>query len=188
MYKDASCGELRPADAGREVRLAGWVHRRRDHGGLTFIDLRDSSGIVQLVFGPEQPQPHEVAHRVRSEWVLAIEGRVRERAPETVNPNMETGGIEVEPLSCEVLNEALTPPFYINEPVEVDEQLRLKYRYLDLRRPEVAALIKLRHDIVRYMRNFLCDRGFIEIETPTLIKSTPEGARDFLVPSRLQPG
>jgi aspartyl-tRNA synthetase len=188
MYKDTFCGELTAADAGRAVRLAGWVHRRRDHGGLTFIDLRDSSGIVQLVFDEEDTATHEVAHRVRNEWVLAVEGEVRLRAPETVNPNMSTGEIEIAPTKCEVLNESLTPPFYINEPVDVDEQLRLKYRYLDLRRPEVAELIKLRHDIVRYIRNFLSDRGFIEIETPTLIKSTPEGARDFLVPSRTRPG
>ena len=188
MYKDTLCGELRTADAGRKVRLAGWVHRRRDHGGLIFIDLRDAGGIVQLVFNPEQAESHGVAHRARSEWVLAVEGTVRARAAETVNPNMPTGEIEIVPSYCEVLNEALTPPFYINEPVEVDEQLRLKYRYLDLRRPEVAQVIRLRHEVVRYIRNFLCDRGFIEVETPTLIKSTPEGARDFLVPSRQKPG
>ncbi len=188
MHKDTSCGELRAADAGRQVRLAGWVHRRRDHGGLIFIDLRDSSGIVQLVFNPDHAASHEVAHRVRNEWVLAVEGVVRARAVETVNPNMPTGEVEIEPSACEVLNESLTPPFYINEPVEVDEQLRLKYRYLDLRRPEVAEVMRLRHDLVRYIRNFLCDRGFLEVETPTLIKSTPEGARDFLVPSRLKPG
>ncbi len=188
MLKDTSCGELRAADAGRRVRLAGWVHRRRDHGGLIFIDLRDAGGLVQVVFNPEDAESHAVAHRARSEWVLAVEGVVRARAAETVNPNMETGEVEIVPTSCEVINEALTPPFYINEPVEVSEQLRLKYRYLDLRRPEMAAMLRLRHDVVRYIRNFLCERGFIEVETPTLIKSTPEGARDFLVPSRLQPG
>jgi aspartyl-tRNA synthetase len=188
MLKDTNCGDLRAADAGRTVRLAGWVHRRRDHGGLIFIDLRDASGMVQLVFNPEHAPSHSVAHRARSEWVLAVEGVVRVRGPETVNPNMTTGEVEIVPASCEVLNESLTPPFYINEPVEVSEQVRLKYRYLDLRRPEMAAILKLRHDVVRYIRNFLCDRGFLEIETPTLIKSTPEGARDFLVPSRLQPG
>ncbi|MEO9255971.1 MAG: aspartate--tRNA ligase [Tepidiformaceae bacterium] len=188
MYKDTFCGDLTAADAGRTVRLAGWVHRRRDHGGLTFIDLRDSSGIVQLMFDEEDAATHEVAHRVRNEWVVAVEGEVRLRATETVNPNMSTGQVEIAPTKCEVLNESLTPPFYINEPVDVDEQLRLKYRYLDLRRPDVAELIKLRHEIVRYIRNFLCDRDFIEVETPTLIKSTPEGARDFLVPSRMKPG
>ena len=188
MLKDTNCGELRLADAGRKVRLGGWVRRRRDHGGLTFIDLRDSSGLVQLVFNPEQAEAHGVAHRARSEWVLQVEGVVAARAAETVNPNMPTGEVEILPTSCAVLNEALTPPFYINEPVEVDEHLRLKYRYLDLRRPEVASVIKLRHEVVRYMREFLYERGFIEVETPTLIKSTPEGARDFLVPSRMKPG
>ncbi|MGE5595962.1 MAG: aspartate--tRNA ligase [Hyphomicrobiales bacterium] len=189
MLKDTYCGDLRPSDAGRTVRLAGWVHRRRDHGGLIFIDLRDSHGIVQLVFNPaDNPEAHRVAHQARSEWALAVEGAVRERAPETVNPNMPTGGVEVVPTRCEVLNESPTPPFYINEPVEVDELLRLKYRYLDLRRPEIAEPIRLRHEVVRFIRNFLSDRGFIEIETPTLIKSTPEGARDFLVPSRMKPG
>jgi len=188
MLKDTNCGDLRLADAGRTVRLAGWVHRRRDHGGLIFIDLRDSSGLVQLVFNPDNAALHAVAHRVRSEWVLQVEGTVAARDAATVNPNMPAGEVEVIPGACTVLNEALTPPFYINEPADVDEQLRLMYRYLDLRRPEVSAAIKLRHDVVWFIRNFLVDRGFHEIETPTLIKSTPEGARDFLVPSRLKPG
>ena len=188
MLKDTYCGELTPADEGRSVRLAGWVHRRRDHGGLIFIDLRDASGLVQVVFNPEDAASHAVAHRARSEWVLQVEGTVRRRAPETVNPNMATGEVEIVPTSARVLNEALTPPFYINEPVDVDEQLRIKYRYLDLRRPDVASVIKLRHEVVRFMRSFLWERGFIEVETPTLIKSTPEGARDFLVPSRMRPG
>jgi aspartyl-tRNA synthetase len=188
MLKDTYCGDLREGDAGRKVRLGGWVHRRRDHGGLIFIDLRDSSGLVQVVFSPDQAESHVVAHRARNEWVLVIEGEVRRRAPETVNPNMATGEVEVVPMRCQVLNEALTPPFYINEPVEVEEQLRLRYRYLDLRRPETARLIYLRHDVVRFIREFLYARGFIEVETPTLIKSTPEGARDFLVPARMKPG
>jgi aspartyl-tRNA synthetase len=188
MLKDTYCGDLRAADEGRTVRLAGWVHRRRDHGGLIFLDIRDSRGIVQAVFSPDHAASHEAAHRVRPEWCIAVEGVVRVRSAQTVNPNMPTGTIEVVPSRCEVLNESLTPPFYINEPVEVDEQLRLKHRYLDLRRPEVAEVIRLRHEVVRFMRNFLSDRGFIEVETPTLIKSTPEGARDFLVPSRLRPG
>ncbi len=188
MYKDTYCGDLRTADAGRTVRLAGWVHRRRDHGGLIFLDLRDSHGIVQLVINPEQADVHAIAHRVRNEWCIAIEGEVRVRDAAAVNPNMTTGEIEVHPSKCEVLGESLTPPFYINEPGEVDEQLRLKYRYLDLRRPETAFNIRLRHDVVRLIRNFLSDRDFIEVETPTLIKSTPEGARDFLVPSRTRPG
>jgi aspartyl-tRNA synthetase len=188
MLKDTYCGDLGGADEGRAVRLAGWVHRRRDHGGLIFLDIRDSRGIIQAVFSPDHAASHEVAHRVRTEWCIAVEGVVRVRSAQTVNPNMPTGTIEVVPSRCEVLNESLTPPFYINEPVEVDEQLRLKHRYLDLRRPEVAEVIRLRHEVVRYMRNFLSDRGFIEVETPTLIKSTPEGARDFLVPSRIRPG
>jgi aspartyl-tRNA synthetase len=188
MFKDTYCGDLRQADAGRTVRLAGWVHRRRDHGGLIFIDLRDSHGIVQVVFGPDNPDAHAVAHRARPEWALTLVGTVQVRAAATVNPNMPTGEIEVAPTECTVLNESLTPPFYINEPVDVSEQLRLKYRYLDLRRPEVIEVIRLRHEVVKYIRDFLCARDFLEIETPTLIKSTPEGARDFLVPSRLQPG
>lgn len=188
MYKDSYCGDLRLADAGRTVKLAGWVHRRRDHGGLIFLDLRDSHGIVQLVINPEQADVHAIAHRVRNEWCIAIEGEVRPRDAAAVNPNMATGEIEIHPTRCEVLGESLTPPFYINEPADVDEQLRLKYRYLDLRRPETAHNIRLRHDVVRHIRNFLSDRDFIEVETPTLIKSTPEGARDFLVPSRTRPG
>ncbi|MBI2766414.1 MAG: aspartate--tRNA ligase [Chloroflexi bacterium] len=188
MLKDTYCGDLRAADAGRRVRLAGWVHRRRDHGGLIFIDLRDSHGIVQVVFSPEQAAAHEVAHRVRPEWVIAVEGEVRPRSDAAVNKLIATGDVEIIPATCTVINEAQTPPFYINEPADVDEQLRLKYRYLDLRRPEVASVIRLRHEVVRYMREFLSERGFIEIETPTLIKSTPEGARDFLVPSRQKPG
>ncbi|MCC6381067.1 MAG: aspartate--tRNA ligase [Dehalococcoidia bacterium] len=188
MLKDTYCGDLRPADAGRTVRLAGWVHRRRDHGGLIFLDLRDSHGVVQVVFNPDEPESHAVAHRARTEWCLAVEGVVRERLPETVNLNMTTGQVEVTPLRAAVVNESPTPPFYVNEPVEVDEQLRLAYRYLDLRRPEVAAVIRLRHEVVRFIRDFLSARGFVEIETPTLIKSTPEGARDFLVPARTKPG
>lgn len=188
MLKDTYCGDLRAADAGRTVRLAGWVHRRRDHGGLIFIDLRDSHGLVQLVIGPDNTGAHETAHRARNEWVLAVEGVVQMRSPEAANPNMETGEIEVVPTRCEVVNESLTPPFYINEPIEVDEGLRLKYRYLDLRRPEVSRTIRLRHEVVRYIRDFLSSRSFVEVETPTLIKSTPEGARDFLVPSRMRPG
>ncbi len=188
MLKDAYCGELRPADEGRRVKLAGWVHRRRDHGGLIFIDLRDTSGIVQVVFNPDTPGAHAVAHRARVEWVLQVEGTVARRSPATVNPNLPTGEIEIIPSACTVLAEAHTPPFYINEPADVDENLRLKYRYLDLRRPEVASVIKLRHEVVWFIRQFLAARGFHEIETPTLVKSTPEGARDFLVPARIRPG
>ncbi len=188
MLKDAYAGDLTTADDGRTVRLAGWVHRRRDHGGLIFIDLRDSHGIVQVVVDPENADAHEAAHRARSEWVLAVEGTVRRRSPETVNRDMTTGEIEVVPARVEVLNEALTPPFAVNDESEVDELVRLRHRYVDLRRPAVADVIRLRHEVVLFMREFLSARGFAEIETPTLIKSTPEGARDFLVPSRVQPG
>ncbi|MDE2932922.1 MAG: aspartate--tRNA ligase [Chloroflexota bacterium] len=188
MLKDAFAGDLTAADEGRTVRLAGWVHRRRDHGGLIFIDLRDSHGIVQVVIDPENADAHEAAHRARSEWVLGVEGVVRRRSPETVNADMPTGEIEVFPTRVEVLNEALTPPFAVNDESEVDELVRLRHRYVDLRRPGVAEVIRLRHEVVLFMREFLSERGFYEIETPTLIKSTPEGARDFLVPSRLQHG
>lgn len=188
MLKDAYCGELRRSDEGRAVTLAGWVHRRRDHGGLIFIDLRDTSGIVQVVFNPDNPEAHAIAHRARVEWVLQVKGTVALRSPATVNPNLPTGEVEVIPSACTVLAEAQTPPFYINEPADVDEHLRLKYRYLDLRRPEVASVIKLRHEVVRFIRDYLSSRGFYEIETPTLVKSTPEGARDFLVPARIRPG
>ncbi len=188
MLKDAFAGDLTAGDEGRTVRLAGWVHRRRDHGGLIFIDLRDSHGIVQVVIDPENTEAHEAAHRARSEWVLGVEGVVRRRSPETVNADMPTGEIEVFPTRVEVLNEALTPPFAVNDESEVDELVRLRHRYVDLRRPGVAEVIRLRHEVVLFMREFLSERGFYEIETPTLIKSTPEGARDFLVPSRLQHG
>ena len=188
MLKDTYCGDLRAEHAGKTVRLAGWVHRRRDHGGLVFLDLRDSHGVVQLVLNPENEEGHAVAHEVRNEWVLAIEGTVQPRSPETVNDQLATGAVEVFPTTLTVLNESPTPPFYINESIAVDEQLRLKYRYLDLRRPDVAEVIRLRGAVVKFIRDFLDERGFLEIETPTLIKSTPEGARDFLVPSRLQPG
>jgi aspartyl-tRNA synthetase len=188
MLKDTLCGTLTAADAGRTVRLAGWVHRRRDHGGLIFIDLRDESGLAQVTFNPNNAESHAAAHRARSEWIIQVDGVVQPRSAETVNPKMATGEIEVIPTSTSVMAESLTPPFYINEPVDVDEQLRLRYRYLDLRRPEVKQVITLRHHVVKHIRDFLSDRGFIEIETPTLIKSTPEGARDFLVPSRIKPG
>ena len=188
MLKDAFAGDLTSADEGRVVRLAGWVHRRRDHGGLIFLDLRDSHGVVQVVVAPENAAAHEAAHRVRPEWVIAVEGEVRRRAPETVNAAMPTGEVEVAPARLEVLNEALTPPFAVNDESEVDELVRLRHRYVELRRPSVAAVMRLRHEVVRFMRGFLSERGFAEIETPTLIKSTPEGARDFLVPSRVRPG
>ncbi len=188
MLKDTFAGDLTLDDVGRTVRLAGWVHRRRDHGGLIFIDLRDSHGLVQVVIDPENDEAHAEAHRARSEWVLAVEGTVHPRSPETVNAEMATGAIEVKPQRVQVLSEARTPPFAVNDESEVDELVRLRHRYVDLRRQGVAEIIRLRHEVVLFMRQFLSAQGFAEIETPTLIKSTPEGARDFLVPSRVQPG
>ncbi|MFQ5874096.1 MAG: aspartate--tRNA ligase [Dehalococcoidia bacterium] len=189
MLKSCECGELRAGDVGREVTLAGWVHRRRDHGGLIFIDLRDRSGLVQVVFNPDSsPDAHQVASKLRNEWVVGVKGRVAQRPKGTENPELATGEIEVIAVKAQVLNPSKTPPFYINEDVEVDEALRLRYRYLDLRRARLQENIILRHRIVKYIRDFLDERGFVEIETPILIKSTPEGARDYLVPSRLHSG
>ena len=189
MLKDIPCGEVTEGHVGSIVTLAGWVHRRRLHGGVVFIDLRDRSGIVQLVFNPEiSPGAHQVAEQVRSEWVIQVKGLVRRRPEGSANPALSTGAIEVAANEAVVLNQSLTPPFYINEETEVDESLRLKYRYLDLRRATMQANIELRHKVVKYIRDFLDERGFLEIETPILIKSTPEGARDYLVPSRLQAG
>jgi aspartyl-tRNA synthetase len=187
--RTATCGELTAADAGREVVLNGWVHRRRDHGRLIFIDLRDRYGITQVVFNPQvSAEAHAVAEDVRIEYVLSVTGRVQRRPPGTENPNLATGEIELHVTRAQVLNPAKTPPFYINEDVPVEESLRLKYRYLDLRRARMRDNIILRHRVVKFIRDYLDAEGFLEIETPMLIKSTPEGARDFLVPSRLHPG
>ncbi len=189
MLKTHSCGELSKKDIGSEVTLAGWVDRRRDHGGLIFIDLRDSEGIVQVVFNPELSKPcHKIASEMRSEYVVRVGGKVAPRPAGTVNPKLPTGEIEVIADSVTILNPSKTPPFYINEEVEVEENLRLKYRYLDLRRARMKENLLLRHQVVKFMRDFLSARGFVEVETPILIKSTPEGARDYLVPSRIQPG
>jgi len=189
MYRTHDCGALRPADAGQSVRLAGWLHRRRDHGGVTFIDLRDRTGLVQVVANPEQaPQAHAALETARPEWVLQIEGEVRRRPAGMENPALATGEVEVHAGRIEVLNPARTPPFPINEETEVDEMLRLRYRYLDLRRERMRRNLDLRHRVVRFVRQFLSERGFWEVETPILFKTTPEGARDYLVPSRLYPG
>ncbi|MCH8831354.1 MAG: aspartate--tRNA ligase [Chloroflexi bacterium] len=189
MLRTKDCGDLREDSIGSHPTLAGWVSRRRDHGGVIFVDLRDRSGIVQVVFNPEtSPQAYEIADQLRSEWVVQIKGTVRVRPPGSENPAMATGMVEVAADEATILNPSLTPPFYISDDVEVDESLRLRYRYLDLRRPEMLRNLTLRHRVVKYIRDFLSDRGFLEIETPILIKSTPEGARDFLVPSRMQPG
>ena len=189
MYKSHTCGELRKTDAGKTVKLAGWVHRRRDHGDLIFIDLRDRFGLVQLVANPEiSPEAHQTLGQVRSEWVVQVEGVVRARPEEMVNPNLATGEIEVEVHAVKVLNQAETPPFLINKEEEVDENVRLKYRYLDLRTPRMQKNLTLRHRVIKFIRDYLDKQGFLEIETPILFKTTPEGARDYLVPSRVHPG
>ena len=189
MLKSVGCGELRTVDTGKDVTLAGWVHRRRDHGGLIFIDLRDRSGIVQVVLNPrESPEAHETGTQFRNEWVVQVKGQVGTRPAGTENPDLPTGEIEVNARAVQVLNPSLTPPFYVNEDTEVEESLRLKHRYLDLRRQRLQRNIALRHRVVKYIRDYLDEEGFLEIETPVLIKSTPEGARDYLVPSRVHPG
>ena len=180
-------GSLRLSHAGAVIHLLGWVQRRRDHGGVIFVDLRDRSGFVQVVFNPDMPD-FAAAERLRSEYVVAIKGKVRPRPEGATNPNLETGEIEVVAESLTILNGAKTPPFYIQDDVDVDEMVRLKYRYLDLRRPEMQQVFKIRHQVTQVMRNFFDSQGFYEIETPMLIKSSPEGARDYLVPSRVHPG
>jgi len=189
LLKSHSCGELSKNHLGVKVTLAGWVDRRRDHGGLIFIDLRDREGVVQVVFNPEtSKQAHLIASEMRSEYVVRVSGEVALRPPGTENPKLATGEVEVIAQNTEILNPSKTPPFYISEDTEVEESLRLKYRYLDLRRARMRRNLLLRHQVVKFIRDFLDAKGFIEIETPILIKSTPEGARDYLVPSRLYPG
>ncbi len=187
MYRTHTCGELRPAHAGQTVTLAGWVHRQRDHGGITFLDLRDRYGLVQIVADPANPQAAK-AQDARSEWVLQVTGVVRLRPEGAENPNLATGQIEVEALQVEVLNPAKPLPFIINKDEDTAEAVRLKYLYLDLRRERMQNNIILRHKVVQFIREYLNSRGFLDIETPLLFKTTPEGARDYLVPSRLQPG
>jgi len=207
MLKTHTCGELRAADAGKTVTLAGWVNRRRDHGGLIFLDLRDRFGITQVTVsldsvldppntaassknGQDRSKALETASQVRSEFVVQVSGEVQKRPEGFENPELETGEVEVIANSLEILNEARTPPFVIsgNQADDVDEAVRLKFRYLDLRRPKLADNLRLRHEIVRFIRSYLYERAFLEIETPILLKSTPEGARDFVVPSRIHPG
>lgn len=189
MHRSCGCGRVTEKDCGKELTLAGWVNTRRDHGGLIFIDLRDRSGIVQVVMSPQYGEDaFHKAEDVRSEYVLAIRGIVRERSPETVNPKMQTGKIEVVVSEMRVLNKAKTPPFYAEDGIDVDETVRLKHRYIDLRRPEMQRNLIMRHKIVHEMRQFLDAHDFLEVETPILTKSTPEGARDYLVPSRVNPG
>jgi aspartyl-tRNA synthetase len=189
MLKTRDCGTLRLDDAGQRVTLAGWVHRRRDHGALIFLDLRDRSGLVQVTCDAvSSHNAHTVLSATRNEYVVQVTGLVHERPAGLANPSLPTGGIEVVAEEAAILNEARTPPFYINEDCEVEEALRLKYRYLDLRREPMQRNIILRHRVVKLMRDYLDARGFIEIETPMLIKTTPEGARDYVVPSRVNPG
>ena len=189
LLRTISCGEVRKDHIGSRVELAGWVDRRRDHGNLIFIDLRDREGLVQVVFNPETaPEQHAVAERLRSEWVVQVGGLVRARPEGAENPKLATGAIEVAAETLEVLNESRTPPFEVGGDAEVDELLRLKHRYVDLRRAPMRDMLALRHRVVKFIRDFLDERGFLEVETPILIKSTPEGARDYIVPSRLYPG
>jgi len=189
-YRTHTCGALRMDDAGANAKLAGWVHRRRDYGKLIFIDLRDRHGITQVVIdAADAPEAHEIAFRCRPEFVIAVEGVVEQRQPGTENTKLETGAVELQARRVTILNESKTPPFYVNDPdAPIDESLRLKYRYLDIRRDAMQRRLLLRSRLVQAIREVHHDNGFIEVETPNLIKSTPEGARDFIVPSRLQPG
>jgi len=189
MYRTHHCGKLNEENVKEEVVLTGWVQKRRDLGGLIFIDLRDRSGIVQLVVNPEtSKEAHDTADKIRNEFVIAVKGIVVQRSKSTVNPNMATGEVEVELKEIEIINEAKNPPFFIQDNIDIDETLRLKYRYLDLRRNEMKNTLMLRHKAMTFMRNFLDQNGFLDIETPMLTKSTPEGARDYLVASRKHPG
>ena len=189
MNRTNYCGEIRKIDLGKTVSLKGWVHRRRDHGGLIFIDLRDREGIVQVVFNPDRRgNVHSMAHELRSEYVISVSGEVSPRPSGTENTKLPTGEIEILANQMEILNISKTPPFAIDEETEVAETLRLKYRYLDLRRDSLRDNLQFRYRFIRSVREFLHEKGFIDVETPFLTKSTPEGARDYLVPSRLNPG
>ena len=182
------CGEVKKTEVGQEVEVCGWVHRRRDHGGVIFLDVRDRSGIVQVVYDPDTEDSFTTADRVRNEFVLKAKGLVRDRPDGTVNPEMATGEVEILGSQLEILNAALTPPFQLDEYSEAGEDVRLKYRYMDLRRPEMQEKLKVRAQITSAIRSVLEEENFLEVETPTLSKSTPEGARDYLVPSRTYPG
>ncbi len=182
------CNDLRREQIGAEITVCGWVHRRRDHGGVIFVDLRDRSGLVQVVFHPEQEASFVEAHRLRPEWVIQVRGVLRDRPEGTVNPELPTGEVELAAFDLAILNRAETPPFPLDEADEVGEETRLRYRYLDLRRSEMAANLRLRHQVVAAMRAYLNEHDFLEVETPVLTRSTPEGARDYLVPSRTHPG
>ncbi|HMZ12276.1 MAG TPA: OB-fold nucleic acid binding domain-containing protein, partial [Plasticicumulans sp.] len=181
------CGQVTEALLGQEVQLCGWAHRRRDHGGVIFVDLRDRDGLVQVVIDPDTAEAFAAAERVRSEYVLRIRGRVRSRPEGTDNPNLASGKVEVLAKDLEILNRAETPPFQMDDE-DISEEVRLRYRYLDLRRPLMQERLKLRARTVSHFRRYLDANGFLDIETPMLTKATPEGARDYLVPSRTHPG
>jgi aspartyl-tRNA synthetase len=189
MVRDKGCGEIRESDIGLTLTLCGWVFRRRDHGGLIFIDLRDRSGVLQVVFSPNvSGNAHNLAHDLRSEYVISVSGEIRKRPDGTENPNMITGMVEMYVNKLEVFNESSPLPFTIEDAADASDMLRLKHRYLDLRRPEMQKNLIIRHNVTKIIRDYLDEKGFLEIETPMLTKSTPEGARDYLVPSRLNPG
>ena len=189
MVRDKGCGEIRESDRGKNLTLGGWVFRRRDHGGLIFIDLRDRSGVLQAVFSPDvSADAHKLAHDLRSEFVISVSGEIRQRPEGTENPGMPTGAMEMYVTTLEILNESSPLPFMIEDAADTSEALRLKHRYLDLRRPELQQNFIIRHKVTKIIRDYLDEKGFLEIETPMLTKSTPEGARDYLVPSRLNPG
>jgi aspartyl-tRNA synthetase len=189
LKRTHTCGEINKNHVNTQVALSGWVHKRRDHGGLIFIDLRDRQGITQIVFNPEKgKKAHETAHHLRSEYVISVKGAVSPRPAGTENPSLPTGEIEILVSELMILNEAKTPPFMIEEETDVAENVRLKYRYLDLRRPSIQKNLILRYQVTRFVRDFLDRHNFIDVETPFLTKSTPEGARDYLVPSRVNPG
>ncbi len=189
MIRNKGCGEIRESDIGKYIDLCGWVFRRRDHGGLIFVDLRDRSGVLQIVFSPEKSvKAHELAHELRGEYVVAATGEIRKRPEGTENPHLPTGVFEMYATTLEILNKAAPLPFSIEDASDTSEALRLKYRYLDLRRPDMQRNLIMRHKATKVIRDCLDEKGFLEIETPVLTKSTPEGARDYLVPSRLNPG
>src|SRR5882762_743257 len=189
LRRTHTCGQLRPADEGKRALLMGWVHRRRDLGGVLFVHLRDRDGVTQLVFRAEAGEEvHKKAEMLGSEYVIAVEGTVAKRTPETVNPNLGTGEVELVAEKLWILNESRTPPFPMEEEVDVKEDARLKYRYVDLRRPHMQRNMILRSKVTYAVRKVLTEMGFLEIETPFMTRSTPEGARDYLVPSRVNPG
>ena len=189
MERSCYCNEPRAGQAGETLLVAGWVHSRRDHGGIIFVDLRDHTGLLQGVFDPqENATAHELAGQLRGEFVVAVEGRLRERSEDTVNPDLPTGSVEIMVDRLEILNSAKPSPFPIEDDARITENVRLSYRYLDLRRPVMQRNLRLRHEVVSITRRWFDESGFIEVETPMLTRSTPEGARDYLVPSRVYPG